>query len=63
MESLLGVGIVSSDFVRSVLRNADDRNDNQQFFECEAVTKVVRFYEDLHKNLTRRASFFGLPKI
>ena len=31
--------------------------------ESEAVTKVVRFYEDLHKNLTRRASFFGLPKI
>ena len=31
--------------------------------ESEAVTKVVRFYEDLHKKLTRRASFFGLPKI
>jgi len=31
--------------------------------ESEAVTKVVRFYEDLHKTLTRRASFFGLPKI
>ena len=31
--------------------------------ESEAVTKVVRFYEDLHKKLTHRASFFGLPKI
>ncbi len=31
--------------------------------ESKAVTKVVRFYEDLHKKLTRRASFFGLPKI
>ena len=31
--------------------------------ESEAVTKVVRFYEDLHKTLARRASFFGLPKI
>ena len=29
----------------------------------EAVTKVVRFYEDLHKKLTRRALFYGLPKI
>ena len=31
--------------------------------ESAAVTKVVRFYEDLHKKLARRASFFGLPKI
>ena len=31
--------------------------------ESKAVTKVVRFYEGLHKELTRRASFFGLPKI
>ena len=41
MESLLGVGIVSSDFVLSVLRNADDRNDNQQFYECEAFGTLV----------------------
>ena len=31
--------------------------------ESEAVTKVVRFYEDLYKKFTRRASFFGFPKI
>ena len=41
-ESLFGVGIVSSDFILGVLRNADaskdadDCNDNQQFDECEA---------------------------
>ena len=63
------MSILAPDFILSVLRNADgsenadDRNDNQQFYECEAVTKVVRFYEDLHKKLTHRASFFGLPKI
>ena len=31
--------------------------------ETKAITKVVRFYENLHKKLTRRASFFRLPKI
>ena len=41
-KSLLGVSIVSSDFILCVLWNADaskdadDRNDNQQFYECEA---------------------------
>ena len=63
------MSIIASDLVLVELRNsdsskdADDGNDNQQFYECEAVTKVVRFYEDLHKKLTHRASFFGLPKI
>ena len=41
-KSLLGVSIVSSNFILRVLRNtdncknADDRNDNQQFYEGEA---------------------------
>ena len=41
-KSLFGVSIVSSDFVLGVLwntdasKNTDDRNDNQQFYECEA---------------------------
>ena len=42
LQSLLGVSIVGSDFILRVLRNADasqdadDRNYNQQFDECEA---------------------------
>ena len=41
MKCLLGVSIVSSNFILRVLRNADasknadDRNDNQQLYECE----------------------------
>ncbi len=41
-KSLLGMSIISSDFILGVLRNADgsnntdDCNDNQQFNECEA---------------------------
>jgi hypothetical protein len=42
LQSLLGVSIVSSNFVLVELGNsdsskdADDRNDDQQFYECEA---------------------------
>jgi len=42
LQSLLGVSIVSSDFILGVLRNSDgrqntdDRNYNQQFYEGEA---------------------------
>ena len=41
LQSLFGMSIISSNFVLSVLRNAngrqnaDDRNDNQQFYEGE----------------------------
>ena len=41
-QSLLGTGIIASYLVLVELgnsdssKNADDRNDNQQFYECEA---------------------------
>ena len=41
LQSLFGMSIISSNFVLSVLwnadgrQNADDRNDNQQFYEGE----------------------------